>query len=307
MKKISVVVPIYNEGPEFQIFLEELHSELKTLGNPFEILVMDSLTENSSYDVVKTFAKANRIVKGYFMRHPGVAVTDKTNKYMLGFEIAKGEYVITMDGDGQDRPSEIKKFVEELDKGNDFVIGYKQKRKDGPIYMLTSKIANGLIRFITGVKVHDMNNGYKGFRYDILRDLKLRSGHFRFLPVIAAAKKWRTAEVMVLHKVREHGKGKFSFTSRLQGGLFDMFVVYIVSKMGDTPMYTLGWFSIFLLFVGVIVASFSLYMSSILLAIMATLVGFFALNVFLLGIVIEYMRGQSPMKSYKGLVVDIID
>ncbi len=307
MKKISVIVPIYNEGPEFKIFLEELHSELKVLGNPFEVLVIDSLTENSSYDVVKAFAKANRNVKGYFMRHPGAAVTDKTNKYMLGFEIAKGEYVITMDGDGQDRPSEIKKFVEELDKGNDFVIGYKQKRKDGFVYMLTSMVANGLIRSITGVKVHDMNNGFKGFRYDILRDLKLRSGHFRFLPVIAAAKKWKTAEVKVLHRAREHGKGKFSFTSRLQGGLFDMFVVYVVSKMGDTPMYTLGWFSILLFLIGLVVGILSLYTGSMLLAIISALVGFFALNVFLLGIIIEYMRGQSPMKSYKGLVVDIID
>ncbi|MBI2356871.1 glycosyltransferase [Candidatus Dojkabacteria bacterium] len=306
MKKISVIVPIYNEGSEFRAFLDDLLHELKASKHPFEIIVLDSKSSNNSTVVVKDFAKKHPEVKGYILRHPGVAVTDKTNKYMLGFAEATGEYIVTMDGDGQDRPNEIMKFIQQLDEGSDFVIGYKQKRKDGFIYMLTSKIANRLIRTITGVKVHDMNNGYKAFKAELAKSLRLRSGHFRFLPVIASANRWKTTEVLVVHRQREFGSGKFSFVSRLQGGLFDMLAVFIIYKMGDTPIYTLGWLSAFWGVVGLLGLITSLFFDNLLLGISSIMGLFFALNLYILGVAIEYMRGQSDIKDYSGFVVEKI-
>ncbi len=303
MKTLSVIVPIYNEGTAFSSFLNNLYREVSKLGLKFEILVLDSVTKDNSKDVVIEFSKKHKEVKGYFLRHPGVAVTDKTNKYMLGFELAQGDYVVTMDGDGQDRPEEMFKFIEKLEDGYDFVIGYKQKRKDGRLYILTSKVANGLMRWVTGVKVHDMNNGYKAFRKEILGDLKLRSGHFRFLPVIASAKKWKTDEVRVLHKPRESGRGKFSFISRLQGGLFDMVIVFIVSKMGDTPMYLLGWTALAIFLFSVILLGIALFTEATLVGVFSALFFGLSMQLLLIGVIIEYIRGEQTTKSYRNLIV----
>lgn len=303
MKTLSVIVPIYNEGAAFESFLKTLYSEVSKLGLDYEILILDSDTKGNSRSVIESFAKEQKEVTGYFLRHPGVTVTDKTNKYMLGFELAKGDYIVTLDGDGQDRPEEMFKFIEKLDEGFEFVIGHKQKRKDGAIYMLTSKLANGLMRWVTGVKVHDMNNGYKAFKRSILSDLKLRSGHFRFMPVIASAKKWKTDEVKVLHKPRTSGKGKFTFVSRLQGGLFDMSVIFLVSKMGDTPMYIFGWSSITALAVAFTLFAVAIIYSSLTSTIFGVLFTSFAFQLLLFGLVVEYLRGEQMTRSYSHLII----
>jgi glycosyltransferase involved in cell wall biosynthesis len=306
LKKLSIIVPIYNEGLEFDVFLKDLYTSLKKLPNPYEVIVLDSNTANSSWKVIKEYSKREKTLRGYLLTHPGIAVTDKTNKYNLGFELATGDYIISMDGDGQDRPEEIHKFVEKLDNGSDFVIGYKQKRRDGLIYMLTSRLANGLIRALTGVKVHDMNNGFKAFQSSIAKSLNLHSGHFRFLPVIASAKRWKIDEVKVEHRAREFGSGKFNFLSRLQGGLFDMSVVYIISKMGDSPMYTIGWSALTTFLLGLISLILSILVSNIVLSIASLLTIFFALNLFVIGVILEYVRSESTKKNLSNLVVEEI-
>lgn len=306
MKKVTVIVPIYNEGNEFKIFLKDLLNSTNELSNPCEIIILDSDTSNNSWEILKKYSKTAKNLKAYLLKHPGSAVEDKTNKYMFGFNVSTGDYVITMDGDGQDRPEELSKFVEALDKGTDFVIGYKQKRRDGYLYMLTSRIANGLIRSLTGVKVHDMNNGFKAFQSNIAKSLNLHSGHFRFIPVIAAAKKWSMDEVKVQHRQREFGEGKFNLISRLQGGLFDMVVVYAISKMGDSPMYTIGWISVTLMLLGFFGLPASLYISSVLSGVLSLLTFFFGLNLFFMGIIIEYLRSTSKNDSGNAIVVETL-
>ncbi|KKR06061.1 MAG: Glycosyl transferase family 2 [candidate division WS6 bacterium GW2011_GWF2_39_15] len=305
MKKVSVIVPIYNEGEAVRSFLNDLIKEVGKLKYQSEILVFDSPTSKNSEKVLREFAKKYPNVKGYEVRHPGVTVTDKTNKYMLGIQLAQGDYIITSDGDGQDRPEEFHKFFQALEEGYDFAIGRKKKRRDGLAYMITSRIANFIVRSITGVKVHDMNNGIKAFRKDIARELNLKAGHFRFIPVIAAAKKWKITEIDVEHRERL-GKGRFSFMSRLQGGLFDMLIVYFITKMGDTPMYLLGWFSLIMKLFAFVFLLLGLFGKGEVFYILSLMIFLFSINTFLSALLMEYQRTSYERKDYSSLIVEKI-
>lgn len=260
---VTVLIPIYKEGEDIRIFLDELISELKKLNRSWEIIIEDSRGEGSSEVVLKEYSDKYPNFTTVMMTHPGVAVTDKNKKYVLGFQIARGKYIISMDGDGQDVPAEMYKFIEKLDEGYDFVIGHKQNRKDGFFYNLTSKIANTLNRKLTGVQIHDMNNGYKAFRADVARELKLRGGMFRFIPALLVAKNKKITEVPVKHRERMFAQPKFNFKSRLQGGLFDLLTVVAIIGMQETPMYFFGWLAIALKAFGITALIVSLYVSPI--------------------------------------------
>jgi glycosyltransferase involved in cell wall biosynthesis len=206
----------------------------------YEVYLVDNTGEGNSIELSKDLNKENKNFKSILIPHPGIPVVDKSNKYTIGNLIAKGKYIVYMDSEGQDRPEELPKFIEKLDEGYDLVMGWKQKRKDGFFYMLTSGFANWLTRTLTGVKVHDMNSGYKAMKASAARSVNLRGGNFRFLPAIFTARKYKVTEVPVKHEERTDGPGRFTFMSRLMGGLFDLPVTVLVSKMGDTPIYFWG-------------------------------------------------------------------
>lgn len=231
MIDISVIIPSYNEGDSVEVFLRDLVSQLKKLNLNWEILFLDNDTEHNSETVIRELRKTFPNIYGFQLSHPGIAVEDKSNKYMLGFELAKGRYIFHMDADGQDRPEEIDKFIEKLEEGFDLVVGYKKKRKDNFLYTLPSRGINALVRFITGVRIHDMNNGFKGYKASVAKSLNLRGGEFRFIPIILSAQNKEVTEVVVEHRKRIYGEGKFSFFSRLKGGFFDLLPVLFRSKL----------------------------------------------------------------------------
>jgi glycosyltransferase involved in cell wall biosynthesis len=228
--EISTIIPSYKEGESVKYFLTDLVTELNALNKTWEIIFLDSDTENNSENVLTKMSSQYENFHAYKVAHPGDTIADKANKYMLGFELAKGKYIIHMDADGQDRPEELHKFVEKLDEGYDLVVGHKQKRKDSLAYMLPSKILNLGVSLVTGVKIHDMNNGFKGYKAEVAKSLKLYGGDFRFIPILLAAKGKKIVEVPVRHVERKFGTGKYSFFSRLRGGIFDLSTVVLITK-----------------------------------------------------------------------------
>jgi len=146
------------------------------------------------------------------------------------------------------------------------VTGWKQKRKDSDFYKFSSKIANTLTGFLTGVKVHDMNNGFKAYKSHVAKGLHLKGGYFRFIPFILTHQGYCITEVSVEHRKRNYGKGKFSFLSRLRG-LFDLVVLVVTLKTTESPIRTLGWLS------------FALYLKGLLLFVIALLLHY-ALSTF---------------------------
>lgn len=306
---ISLLIPIYKEGEGVADFLEEVIGELDKTKRTWEIIILDNAVKGNSLEFLKRYADESDNIHIVVMTHPGVAVTDKTKKYMAGHQLAQGKYIITMDGDGQDDPHELPKFLEKLDEGYDFVIGYKAKRKDGLFYVLSSRVANALNRALTGLKIHDMNNGFKAYTKEVATCLKLRGGMFRFLPAMLASEKKKIAEVPVNHRKRMYADPKFNFISRLKGGVFDLLTTVALTNMQQTPMHFLGAVGILAILKGIILIVIAYFikhqLTAILLGVMGISLFVIAMMSFMAGLVLAYQLWQTPHDEYDFGIVEI--
>ncbi len=301
---LSFVIPAYEESDFIESFLLELIEEVEKLDKTFEVVVLDGNSKNNSEVVLEKLAKKYKFFQYHILHHPNISVVDKSNKYMKGFEIVQGEYIFQMDADGQDVPKEISRFLKKIEEGYDMVSGWKQNRKDSFFYVLTSRIANFLTRVLTGVQLHDMNNGFKVYKKDVAKSLNLRGGYFRFIPLILTKQGYKVAEIPVEHRKRVFGKGKFSFVSRFKS-LFDLFYLLIILKMNDAPGYVFGWGSVLsflkgllLFFLSIILYySFDLFFFSIVLLALAIVFFLQSFAFLVLGILVEYFRFYKIIKS----------
>ncbi len=243
---LSVVFPTLNEGDKPRKVLDELYEQFERLNLNAEIIAIDVPSDNPSYQLTKEYADKYNNFTAIKLSHKMKAGSSKTIKYMIGFELAKGKYIVQIDSDGQDNPADLEKFIEKLDEGYDAVTGFKQNRKDSGFYMLQSKIGNFFTRLITKTNVHDMNCGFKAYQSHVAKGLNLRGRWYRYIPSILTAKGYKITEVPIENRKREWGKSNFSFFNRLQGGLFDMLTIAIINNHRDVPMYFWGWLGIIL-------------------------------------------------------------
>jgi glycosyltransferase involved in cell wall biosynthesis len=306
---ISVVFPTMNEGRHVSKVLDEIIEVMKKIDKTYEVIMLDTPSDNPSMPTLKEYAEKYDNFYAIQLSYARPAGSDKSAKYMIGFQLARGEYIFQIDSDGQDNPADMPKFIEEIEEGYDMVTGYKQNRKDGEIYMLTSKISNFLTSKITGTDVHDMNCGFKLYRSHVAKSLNLRGRWYRFIPSILVAKGFKISEVPIENRKRKTGKTNFSFINRLQGGVFDMLTVVLLNLMGETPIYFFGWIallsgggSIVLLTLSVSgywVDLFSQFTGLMLALLSATLllVGVFS---YLTGLAVEFRRKDEfiPLDQY---------
>jgi dolichol-phosphate mannosyltransferase len=156
-----------------------------------------------------------------------------------GFRAAEGQRVVTIDGDLQDDPAEISRLLAKLDEGFDVVSGWKRVRHDPWHKVWPSRVFNWLVSRMTGVYLHDHNCGLKAFRREVMHEIRLYGELHRFVPVLAAAKGFRTGEVVVQHRPRIHGRSKYG-VSRLSKGLLDLITVKFLIGYGQRPQHLLG-------------------------------------------------------------------
>jgi dolichol-phosphate mannosyltransferase len=148
-----------------------------------------------------------------------------------GFRAAEGDCIVTLDGDLQDDPSEIARLLAKLDVGYDVVNGWKRVRHDPWHKVWPSRVFNWMVSRMTGVHLHDHNCGLKAFRREVMHEIRLYGELHRFVPVLAAAKGFRTGEVVVQHRPRLHGQSKYG-VSRLTKGLLDLLTVKFLVGYG---------------------------------------------------------------------------
>ena len=154
-----------------------------------------------------------------------------------GLEETTGDIIVTMDADLQDNPEEIPSFIEKLDQeGYDMIIGWKYPRLDPLTKIIPSKIFNFLIRSLTGLKLHDCDNGFRAFDKEVKGHLNLYGGLYRYIPIIAHSKGFKVGEVKVKHRKRVHGKSKFNFT-RLFKGFFDLLTIKYITSYSESPSH----------------------------------------------------------------------
>ena len=238
---VSVVVPLYNERESVAELHRELEAALANLGKPAEIIYVDDGSRDGTLEALKKLPNS-RILS--FVRNCG-----KSKALEEGFALARGAYIVTLDGDLQDDPREIPKFISALEQGNDLVVGWKVERKDPFEKRFVSKIANGMARALAGSAVHDMNCGFKGFRAEVARGLRFYGDMHRYLPAVVAQQGYRVAEIPIAHRARKYGRSKYG-AWRLFAGFFDLLTLLFLRRFFDRPMHFFGLWGVAAGFIG---------------------------------------------------------
>lgn len=259
--KISIVIPIYNEETSIGPLVEEIESVMnKEYIKDYEIIIVDDGSNDKTFEVVKLLHKKLKNIKGIrFNRNFG-----KSSALSAGFETATGDIIITLDGDLQDNPSEIPKFLKEIGKGYDLVVGWRRQRKDFITRIVTSKIFNLLVRILTKVKLHDSDCNFRALRKNLVKELNIYGGLYRYIPVIANSKGYKITEIEVKHRQRKSGKSKYGVT-RLFKGFFDLLTIKFLISYKESPLYLFGFLGSLLFFIGMVFGFYLLYLKYILM------------------------------------------
>jgi glycosyltransferase involved in cell wall biosynthesis len=250
---LSIVIPLYNEEENIQILYERLKKALDPLEKEYEILFVDDGSNDGTLPILEEIqAKDKGVVVLSLRRNFG-----QTAAFAAGFDFARGDVIVTMDGDLQNDPADIPKLLE-LIKDNDLVSGWRKKRKD--LFFrrrLPSMIANWLISNVTGVKLHDYGCSLKAYRRDVIKNLKLYGEMHRFIPAVASWYGVRVAEVEVVHHPRLRGSSKYGI-SRTIKVVLDLITVKFLQSFSTKPIQFFGPVGIMSGFLGFLI---SLYLS----------------------------------------------
>jgi len=241
---ISVVVPLHNEEDAAPILAEQLFKVLSDIKDDFEIIFID----DGSLD--QTLTRLLELRK----KIPELKIVELSRKHgqtaaiAAGIDQAKGDIIITMDGDLQHDPADIPRFLEKIKEGFDVVSGWREVRTDNAVFRrLPSKFANTLMRWVSGVNVKDFGSTYKAYRSALLKRIELFGELHRFIPVLAAKEGARIAEIPISVHPRTHGYSKYSL-SRTFGVFEDIFFLSFFTHHLTKPIRAFG--RLFFLFFG---------------------------------------------------------
>ena len=245
---LSIVIPVYNEEGNLVALHEKLTASLKAIDLPYEIIFVDDGSKDGTWRLIKQLGAADPHIHAIRQRRNfGKALGLST-----GFAAANGSAIVTMDGDLQDDPDELPKFIDKLNDGYDLASGWKQRRQDPLGKTAPSKVFNWTVRNVTGVQLHDFNCGFKAYRSDAAKSIRLYGELHRFTPVLANAEGFRIAEIPVVHHPRTWGESKYGW-SRLTKGFLDLFTVYFLTEYKQRPMHMLGVPGLVSAFLGVLI------------------------------------------------------
>jgi glycosyltransferase involved in cell wall biosynthesis len=232
---LSVVVPVHNEERSVALLYDELGSALEPLGIDWEAVFVDDGSADGTFAALtRLHAGADNVRVVRLRRNFGKAAA-----LGAGFDQARGETVVTIDGDLQDDPSEIPRLLAKLDEGFDLVSGWKAHRRDPLSRRLLSRIFNRVTSLFSGVRLHDMNCGLKAYRAEVVHGLRLYGELHRFIPVLAHYRGFRIAELPVNHRPREHGRSRYGIERYLRGFL-DLLTVSFIGRYRHRPLHLFG-------------------------------------------------------------------
>jgi len=256
--QVSLVLPCFNEKetiPHLLPVLDKTVADLRALGRPTEVIVVDDGSSDGSFAVLKAGAESRRWLQVVELKRN----YGQTAAMSAGFDRARGEYIVPMDADLQNDPGDIPAMLEQLEQGHDVVCGWRKNRKDKMISRkIPSKMANWLIGRVTGVRLHDYGCTLKAFRAEYAKGMRLYGEMHRFLPVYARWQGARITEMVVNHRAREHGTSKYGI-GRTFKVLLDLITVKFLGDYSTKPLYMFGRPGLLSCFLGIVAAAVALF------------------------------------------------
>jgi len=254
---LSIIIPVYNEEENVRpLFrkIEGVMDRLEAFRDSYEVLfVNDGSTDDTGGELERLHAESERVKVLEFQGN-----FRKAAAYSAGFRYARGKWIVTMDGDLQDDPAEIPRFLKKLEEGYDYVSGWKYRGKGHPYRAWPSKFFNFVVRTLMGVRLHDFNCPFKAFRADVIRTIDIYGEQYRFIPVKLHGRGFRITEVKVKNLPRLHGHSKYGL-ERFMRGFFDMITIFFLEKYLKRPLHFFGPIGLFSTLLGAGVV-FLLYM-----------------------------------------------
>ena len=254
MKRLSVVVPIFNEEENITPLHTELKNVLGSMGTKYEIIFVDDGSDDASNEVLQKLAKDDKVVKVIqFRKNFG-----QTAAIAAGVEHAQGEIIVLMDGDGQNDPRDIPRLLERLEQGYDVASGWRKNRKDPLLKKrVPSAVANRLISWLTRVRLHDYGCTLKAYRREILKDVRLYGEMHRFIPAYASWVGASITELDVAHHPRRHGRSKYGL-SRTSSIILDLITILFLQRYSTKPIRLFGGAGMILFGLGILTGLFVL-------------------------------------------------
>jgi glycosyltransferase involved in cell wall biosynthesis len=241
MCELTIVVPLFNEQNSVVSVCESIELALNGLNKSYEIILVDDGSRDETAKIVRRLADANVNIKAIlFARNFG-----QTAALMAGFDHARGQVLVPMDGDGQNDPADIPALLAKLEEGYDVVSGWREQRQD-PAFtrVLLSRLANKLISGIAGVRLHDYGCTLKAYRREILNDVRIYGEMHRYIPIFAFWQGARVTEMAVRHHPRRHDKSKYGL-DRILKVLLDLIIIHFLDRYASKPIYVFGSFGLF--------------------------------------------------------------
>lgn len=249
-KDISIVISLYNEEESLPELVSWIETVMTREGYSYEILMIDDGSRDASWKIVKELAAKNSSIRGIsFRRNYG-----KSAALYEGFKAAEGRVVITMDADLQDSPEEIPELYRMVvEEGYDIVSGWKKQRFDNKFTKnLPSKLYNATARWVTGIRLHDMNCGLKAYRNEVVKNIEVYGEMHRYIPYLAKNAGFdKITEKPVQHQKRKYGVSKFGL-ERFVNGLLDLISLWFLSRFGKKPMHFFGFTGILMFLAGAV-------------------------------------------------------
>lgn len=247
ISSLTILVPVMNEEGNLPELYERVTASLESIGLPYEILFVDDGSKDRSWEIIEELNEKDPRVIGLKHRKN----FGKAQALSHGFASARGDVVITMDGDLQDDPDELPNFIAKLNDGYDLVSGWKVRRHDPLGKTAPSKVFNWTVRKASGVQLHDFNCGFKAYRREVTHAIRLYGELHRFTPVLAAAEGFRIGELPVQHHARKWGSSKYGW-SRLTKGFLDLLTVIFITQYRQRPMHLFGLPGIVFMTIGIL-------------------------------------------------------
>ena len=243
--RYSVIVPLWNERENITPLYGRLKETLDSVGHTFECVFVDDGSTDGSFPLLQEIAQVDSRVTVVALRHNA----GKSVALGAGFNAARGDYVITMDGDLQHDAADIPRFIEKLEEGFDIVCGWRNQHEGSWLQRVATRCANWVLGKLTGVRIRDWGGGFKAYKRQLVSEVPIYGELQRLIPVLALRRGAKICEVPITTSPREYGVSKYGMASKLPV-FFDLLTVRFLLRYLSRPLHFFGTAGVFAIFGG---------------------------------------------------------